>query len=992
MSPGADSVRRPAEGRWPGGVLALALCLAAVAAPRAGALHAQQTGTVTGQVTRGDTGQPLPGAQVSITGTGLGALTNTAGRYLIVNVPPGEQTVEARVLGYGTGDERVTVAAGQSAPVDFVLRQQAIDLEAVVVTGTAGQARRREVGNSVAQLQATDIENEPIESVEEALQGRTSGVTISANNGMVGAGATIRIRGVNTISGGNTGNSPLIYVDGVRLTKTSPQNDPSGGGTGFDQVNAGISPLAEINPQDIERIEVIRGPAATTLYGTEASSGVIQIFTKSGTPGAAQWTLTTTHGFNQLPWTGPDDRDVNPAGMGLHRCNVTREEDPLLGIWFDPTCPEDGDWLRLGSIGEYNLSVRGGIEDVRYYLSGDFSQEEGVIAPQGQDKWGIRGNMAFDPTSTLNIQFNSSFGHRDVTWIPDGNNSEGFTLNVMRAGGGYTPENRNGLALEADLLQQVDHVISGVNVTWQPLPSLTQQLKTGLDYFVTEFTQEWPFGFYSRPLGLRLNNTWQNRTLTFDYGGTWRTDFGGTLSSAFSWGGQLFQEEVRRVTGVGQDFAGPGKKVLNSGARRQVEEERIETVEGGGFLQEQFGINDRLFITAGLRVDGNSRFGEDFGAQFYPKLSASYLVSDHDFWPAWWGSMKLRGAWGSSGRAPGAFDALRTFNSVVGDEGQPGVTPGNVGSPTLGPERSTELELGFEGSLFEDRLSVDFSYWRRTTDDALLSLPPIPSGGFVDEQVVNAGRIRGSGAEFSGLLSLIQSARVDWSVNGQLSFNHNEAVDLNGQRINFGPWPIFAIEGEPVPVYFGPRIQNPDAVGEAPVRREEIIGPTEPTRIFSLGTSLTLLRDLTLTTLFEGQGGHYLMAGTLWQSVRREVWPPCLGILQQIRAGDTSGLTVEERTMCDPQRIGFQDPIFPADFVRWRTLSLTYRVPDRWLPGGLTSGRITLGGQNLHIWTDYPDLDPEALEDGGRDFMIGRASYYQIPIPRRFTLSIAVAY
>ncbi len=954
------------------------------------ALSAQQTGTVTGEIVRQDTGEPMGSVQVSISETGLGSLTSASGRYLIVNVPAGQHTVQAQLVGYQTRTQEVTVTADGTAQVDFAMTQQAIDLEGVVVTGTAGQARRREVGNSIAQIQAADIENEPVETVEEVLQGRTSGVTITANNGMVGAGASIRIRGNNTIAGGATGNTPLIYVDGVRLSKSTPQTDPDQGSIGFSQINANVSVLDEINPQDIDRIEVIRGPAATTLYGTEASSGVIQIFTKTGTPGAATWSLTTTQGLNQLPWTGPNDRSVNPAGMGLHACNLA--DDPIGSIWFAPDCPSDGDYIRLGHTQDYNLSVRGGMEDIRYRVSGNLANEQGVIAPQGLEKWGIRGNVSFAPSSTLNIDFNSSYGTRDITWLPDGNNSEGFTLNVFRAGGGYVPENRNLLTLEADNLQSIQHLISGINLNWQPMPGLSQRFKAGIDYFQSEYTQEWPFGFYARTLGLRMNNIWQNRTLTFDYGGSWNADVGSRLTSTLSWGGQLFTEEVVQITGVGQDFAGPGKKVLDSGARRNVEESRIRTVEGGGFIQQQVGINDQFFVTAGLRIDGNSRFGEDFGTQAYPKISGSFLVSDYDFWPAWWGSMKLRAAWGQSGRAPGAFDALRTYNSVVGDNGQPGVTPGNVGSPDLGPERSTELEVGFEASMLDDRLSLDVSLWDQTTEDALLSLPPTPSGGFVDEQVVNAGRIDARGAEISSTFSVIRSRDISWSLNGQFSWNQSEAVDLDGLEINFGPWPLFAREGQPVPVYIGDRLQNPNAVGVDPIREEEVIGPSEPTRTFSFGTSLTLYQDLTISTLFEGQGGHKMFAGTLWQSIRRGVWPSCLGVLPQIQSGNTSDLTVQERVVCDPQGIGFHDPIYDADFIRWRTLSLTYRLPQQWLPLGIQSGRVSVGGQNLHLWTDYPGLDPESVEDGGRGPMIGKASYYQIPIPRRFTLSVSMTY
>jgi TonB-dependent SusC/RagA subfamily outer membrane receptor len=278
---------------------------------------------------------------VSVPALNLGALANNVGRFLLLNVPAGTHTVSVQYIGYGAEEMEVTVSAGQTASVDFRLRSEAISLEGVVVTGTAGAARRREIGNSITQINQAQIEAAPISDVGDILQGRALGATVLDNSGMVGAGNTIRLRGNNSVS---QGNSPLIYVDGIRIRNTAYPGDP--------EQNQSASPLNDINPDDIERVEVIKGAAATTLYGTEAAGGVIQIFTKRGAAGAPAWSLSIDQGINNMGHVGPS-ADINPTGLGLNTCSTS--DDAMFPA--DPSCPEGGSWLKNGYMQRYNLSV-----------------------------------------------------------------------------------------------------------------------------------------------------------------------------------------------------------------------------------------------------------------------------------------------------------------------------------------------------------------------------------------------------------------------------------------------------------------------------------------------------------------------------------------------------------------------------------------------------------------------------------------------------------
>ena len=401
----------------------LSVCAAIALTPSAAPLAAQQqTGRIQGTVTDAATQRPLAGVQISVQGTGIGLITNDQGRYLLLNVPAGQHVVRATTIGYGSAQQTATVVADETATVDFALSETAVALDEIVVTGTAAQVRRKEIGNSIATVGAREIENVPVSNPQEILSGRAAGVTIMANSGQPGAGGAIKIRGTNSVS---QDQEPLIYVDGVRIF-----NEPTRAGWG---ARATISPLQDIAAEDIERIEVVKGAAATTLYGTEASAGVIQIFTKRGIAGPAQWTAEFGVGLNTK---GRWSSDADPTEQYL-QCGKT---DMLYGldlsgddagrrIYFeDPTCPSDGDWTEPGAIQRYSLSVRGGSERTTYFVSGNYSDDRGVLPTQKSRDGGFRANVTFTPIEELSFSVSNAYTRRNTRFIGDGNNAEGFLL------------------------------------------------------------------------------------------------------------------------------------------------------------------------------------------------------------------------------------------------------------------------------------------------------------------------------------------------------------------------------------------------------------------------------------------------------------------------------------------------------------------------------------------------------------------------------------
>lgn len=990
---------------------------AAVLAVAAGPATAQNTGTVGGVVVSQQTQRPLAGAQVSIPGTGLGTLTNSNGQFLIVGVPRGDHTVRVDMLGFGIAENPVTIAAGETARVNFQLSETAIALDEVVVTGTAAATRRKEIGNSVEAITSAEIEDSPVTNPQQILQGRTPGVTVMTGGGQPGAGGTIKIRGTNSVS---QDVEPLIYVDGVRIF-----NLPTRAGW---KSRTGVSPLQDIPAEDIARIEVVKGAAATTLYGTEASGGVIQIFTKRGTAGAPVWNAEITQGIIRqgdiTPFDDPDQLFTQCGGV-MRGIVTTGSRKGEIQEFMDPTCPESGSWFKQGYEQGYNLSVRGGAEGVNYFLSGNFGDVDGVLPTSHNREGGVRGNFGFAPTEDVTVQVNTAYNRRNTRWVEDGNNNDGFLLNVGRGYRGYykggreddcagVPEGMvcatNGYLFEnTDLLSRADHYILGSSVQFNPTEAFSNRFTVGWDYTDLNNESTHHFGHFDEPEGFFWDENTRHTKLSLDYSGSLQNRFGSSIASTFSFGGQIFRDFHRWTEIDVTGFAGPGEPTLTTGATVTYRNEnRITETSAGFFLQEQLGFQDRIFVTAGVRVDGHSAFGDEYGLQAYPKLSGSWVLSDYDFFPTnWWDTFKLRGAVGASGKAPDAFAQFRTWRPVSADEGEPGFTPDEVGNPDVGPERTLEMEGGFDASWLSGRLGLEFTAYRANTTDALVPVTLPPSQGFLSARLTNVGEIQTSGLEFALNLGVLRTEAVDWRLRGTASFQDSEALDLNGQEI-FADNKAEFREGFAVPTYFGRKVMNPDAIAEPVIERNQDLGAVFPTQLLGFGTTVMLFNRLSVDALAEFQGGHHLPNYTAYQNARRGVWFPCYDIQQmQVQAEqsgstaelDAAGITALERARCslDDRHSDFW--VESADFLKLRHVSMTYDLPEQLVGRFGNSASVTLSARNLFTWTDYSGSDPEVEDfadrsatvfDGSGDF--GRRDYYNIPSPRTFLLSFRVSF
>jgi TonB-dependent starch-binding outer membrane protein SusC len=977
--------------------------------PRAPAV-AQSTGAIQGIVTIEGTARPLGSVQVSISRSPLGTQTDDGGAYRLTNVPAGAHEVRFQRIGYAPVVRQVTVDAGAVAMLDVALRDAPVSLEQIVVTAT-GEQRKKEIPHTLSTISAEEIQDAPVSNTQQLITARAPGVTVLSNSGQPGSGGMIKLRGTNSLS---QGNNPIIYVDGVRIYSGTRGVVPNARQTSL--------PLNDINPEDIERVEIVKGAAATTLYGTEASGGVIQIFTKRGRSGAPEWTLEASGGTNDLESMGPKG---DPSGLFVKECRganlraldvvqfINNAPNPRFGqdvIFEDPTCPASGSWLRTGMIQRYTGSARGGGEAMRYFTSANFSREQGGIQVGESKDGGFRGNFTFAPSAKSEFTLNTSYNHRNLEWVPDGNLANGFLLNVGRGpnnnfkGGGCSAQAQvclaNGEIFKLTTESASDHFITGFTARYTPFAELTNRLTIGYDFNNAQNESITAFGHLRNPSGQLLLGDWRRTFLSVDYASTWTYQFRPTLTSSLSWGGQVFNDNLRIMNVQGDSVVGPNQPTLTSYARRAITTDtRQREVNAGFFVQEQLGWNERLTMTAGLRVDGNSSFGEDFGLQAYPKVGVAYVLSEHSFWPAQWiDPLKLRVAYGESGKAPGAFDAGRTWSVITGDEGKAGFSPNQVGNPNLGPERTREVELGFEASALNSRVNVDFTYFNTRTVDALIQVRYSPSLGFLNRQLENVGELKNTGIEVLLEGSILELANVGLRARVNYTSINSEATNLGGQpEIAIGDATVVRV-GFPVPSFFGSRITNPNAFAEPILSSQpEYLGSTFPDKILGLSSTLSLWRRLKLDALGEFQRGGSNINYIGYQNALRGVWYDCIPIQRKLVAatqGNAAALndvTARDRGRCaiDALKRNTNFWIEPTDFFKLRYVSATYTIPTRWIPGARAAS-FTVSGRNLYTSTDYSGLDPESADLADNTF--SRREYYQLPALRSFLASLRLSF
>jgi TonB-dependent SusC/RagA subfamily outer membrane receptor len=949
-------------------VLVSSLMLGASLAPAVA-----QGGSVGGRVVDEETRHPLAGAQVVVQGTNRGTLTDASGRFLIPGVSGAQVTLAVNMLGFRRVEQVVSVG---STNLEIGLRATAIELDELVVTGTAGETSRRALGTTVSTVDAEDISRKaPVTNLSELLNGRAAGVTILSTTGMIGGGNRVRIRGASSFS---LSNEPLIYIDGVRVN-----NDQSTGPVNQAFGSRSLSRWNDINPEDIESIEVIKGPAAATLYGTEASNGVIQIITKKGRMGTPEFNVTVKQGANWF---------ANPEGRLWENYGVVDGTVQTIDIVELERSRGNEIW-RTGHVQEYDVSASGGAERVRYYVAGTFENSTGADPDNSLRHWGGRVNVVATPSEYWDITGHLGYrtgrtnlgleaGGGGLTWTT-------YFASPTRLDGprrGFwsgTPESYIALW---DSWQDLNRTTVGATVNHRPFDWFSQRLTVGQDLTREQDNElmhhdpQWVNLFSFADRGYKEVREHNVDFMTADYSGTVRLPVNDALTSSSSFGGQVYRRFSEIVFAYGEAFPVPGLTSISATTQgRNTTETSVENVTVGVYFQEQLAWKNRLFLTAAVRADDNSAFGEEFDLVTYPKLSGSWVISEEPFWnvPSL-NTLKLRAAYGESGQQPEAFAAIRTFNPVTGPNDVGTVTPANLGNPALGPERGKEVELGFDAGLLDDRVGVEVTYYDKRTTDAILLREIAPSTGFSGNQFVNAGEIRNTGVELLVRGQAWSTPRHGLDLSFNIASNDNEVTSLGDVTdenfISAGTFLRHQI-GYPVGSWFSRKVVSAelDANGRAQNLMCDdgsggsipcagapnvFLGRTVPKVEGGLNATLRLFDDfevfgqLDFKTGFSKLDGNYRVRCFFFSLCRENHFPAefdPVDIAEIQAAGRYGNVLIDD-----------------ASFTKLRELSLGYTVPSSLARRlGATRASVRLAGRNLLTWSDYMGLEPESTFNGG---------------------------
>lgn len=957
-----------------------------------------RAGAIAGRVIDATTSAPVSRATVVLDNLRRQATTDESGAYRMTDIPAGEHTIEVRRLGYAPATRGVVVADGAAATADFALTPVASRLNEVVTTVT-GPQRRLEVGNVVGTIDADSVvRSAPVTSLSDLINARVPGTQVILNNGMSGTSPRIRIRGLNSVT---VANDPLLVVDGIRV-----ENSTGTLGSGYGQTPGRLN---DLNPEEIESIEIVKGPSAATLYGTDAANGVIVVKTKRGRPGRVTWTGYAEGGRIEQVASFPDNYYAwghSLATGAVQQCTLVQSAAKLCTIdsvtTFNPLRNPETRPFSSGRREQTGLQLSGGVSSFTYFLAGDYEGETGFLAmpavdqarvslerggvavpedqvrPNGMRKLSLRANAGTSLGTNADLSISSGLVRNEVRLVGEG------IMSAALFGPGYrTPQNgyhpltsQPGEAFAVRNTESATHYLTSVSANWRPLSWLSTRTTTGLDFssaFLDDLQRrnEGPLG--SGRLGRRLGRRSDVSQISADLGASALFTLRPQLTSRTSVGAQ-YNRRLLQVTGSSGTNLAPGAETVTGAAVITGEEQTVETVVAGSYAEQTFGLAERLFLTAALRADGGSAFGRDFQTAVYPKASASWIAVDQR--PGWLNSVRLRVAYGASGVQPAATASLplvAVAPAFVDGAAATGARLSAIGNPDLRPERQAELETGVDADFTQSRIHVEGTVYNRLSRDALINRPLASEFGIATRQE-NIGSVRNRGVEGLVTVTALDRPSIAWSVTVNGSVNHNRLEQLapgvtflgaNPASRNKPGYPLVSRFARPI---LGFNDANGNGIiedGELTVGDTDVyMGPALPPRQVSASTSLTLFQGrLRLSAQFDHRSGNVI---TNYLAINR-----CSLFLGDCRAVNDPTAPLADQAPAvafNSLRYGgtYAGYIEDGAFTRWRELAITYQLPI-----GLArrvsaqTATITLTGRNLRLFTHYSGLDPETNDAVG---------------------------
>lgn len=957
-----------------------------------GASVTAQELSVSGRVRAKASGEALPGANVRVKGTTAGVTADVEGRFRFTVNGLSQGVLVVSFVGYKT--KEIEVSSGVDVTIE--LEEDVLKLSEVVVTGLASSVSRQNLANSVATVTAVELQRATSQTLERALNGQFAGVNISQNTGAPGGGISVDLRGTSTIEGAT---QPLYVVDGVIINNSANQSgiDLVTAATGAGSATPQGQPtnrVADLNPNEIESIEVLKGSSAAAIYGSKASNGVIIITTKQGAPGKTKIDVSQQIGFNSLLHKIGTRRFTLATAEAQYGERGRQEFLASGGQFIDY---EDVMYGEKGLLTETSLSVRGGTDRTQFYASGLLRDEDGIVKNTGYQKYSGRLNLNHRISDKVKVDaffnFVRSESDRGISGNDNTNTTFGFSLGFtpsffdIRPQGGVYPDhvfNPSNPIQTRDLLtnnEAVNRTIGSLRLSWNLFTGTKQSLnfvaQSGLDFYSQENKIVSPPELqYERNASLpgasllgetesTNSNLYMNLIHSLSAGSN--TTF--NTSAGFQFENQNLNNLLTEARGLIVTQTN-----IDQAASVNAYQERTIQRERGFYVQEEVNLNQKIFLTAGLRGDASSANGKTDKYFFYPKGSVSVRLSQYGVLSSLADELKVRAAYGETGNLPNPnakFTSLLPRNA----DGRGGLLPATRrGNPNIQPERTKELEAGVDAALFNEHASVSFTYFRQNISELLLSPTLPPSSGFEDE-VVNGGKMRTQGVEVSLGIVPIRRSSLNWNARINFYKTSSKITQLEVDPFNLGGFATFLgtfriEEGLSPTTIIG---AETDVSG-----RNIPLGNETPDFQMSFSNILTVGAFDFSFLLDWKNGGDVINLGKL--------------------ITDLGGTTDDYDTGAAAARLavlGTQTKPYIEDgsYIKLREVSLNYSVPkttvNSLFAGQLSYLKIGVSGRNLLMSTDYKGYDPEVSQFG--NLSIGR-SVDTLPYPSSRTMTFNVAF
>ncbi len=955
-------------------------------------------------------GEGIPGATIVEEGTSNGTTADFDGNF-ILNVSSVPVNVIVASLGFVT----VKQVISSETPVTIVLIEDAVALDEIVISGLATSIKRSNLANNVATISATELAGvTPPQTLDGALAGKFTGALVTSNSGSPGGGMSVKLRGITSINGNS---QPLYIIDGVYIDNSSifsaGLNDVSAAASGGASPNSNqdnaTNRIADINPEDIENIEILKGASASAIYGSRGAAGVIIITTKKGKTGKTKINFSQSNGWNEA---------INLQGQRNYTAALV-ESDFGEGALF--SAAESAGTLRdyekelfgeKGFISNTNVSMSGGNEKTTFFASFTRNQENGIVKNTGYDKSSIRLNLDHDITNKIKFSLTTNYINSSADRGFFNNDNRGTTLGVALTAtrpwdyllpdenGNYPdhPNNSSNPLQTRDLMtnnERINRFILGGSLDISLFNTDNQSLKfvtkAGVDHYTLTSKVIFPKDLqFQRPdqggvNGLSAISTTTNTNANYSafLVHNYSTDNNVSFTTQAGITNAQFSQNIVRVTA--SDLIASETNV-DQAANVSTNQVRLEQEDFGFYAQEMINYQDKLIATVGITGDKSTNNGDINEYFYYPKASLAVNLHNFEFWQdsEFLTRFKLRGAYGEAGTFA-AFGSLYTvFLNTLIDNNVGIIVPTTRGNPALSPERQKEFEIGFDAGLFNNRIALEFTYYKKNVEDLLLRANTEPSSGFSTEWQ-NAGELENKGVEISLNIKVFDTEDLSWDSGISWYKNKSEMTKLNVPSFNTGGFGNslgqFQIEeGKSVTQIVGTT---------GPGTPVSVLGDAEPDFQMSFNNHLKY-KDFTLSFLFHWKkGGDNInltkllsdFGGTSADFDGFDVDPN-----GQIRNGD---FRIFNGLFAGNARPFVED----ATYLRLREVGLYYTVPNatitKWFGTTVTSVKLGFSGNNLINIFDYNSYDPEVSNFGGTGLSTG-VEVTPFPSSKRYMFHLSV--